>query len=364
MPTSLDKVEITGLLCDNWVCDWVYSNSGIIVKDKTFDEVENNLPNCILIYEKAIWQNSDRVLQLIKNDKVETIAVYVGHIFLFPDKVAQELNEIAKRKNIIFLSMSQKLIGYKNIKCYSFDTIEHAISNDFNFLLSCELAEHRNPTKDFIFFVHLKQDDRKTIWNYLKDTKIFDNSIVFANNKQQMINVGKPQDEFYAEIKKVTINDNISSAIKGWGGYAPNFKAYEEVFCEIVIESRNDGLVGDLSEKTYRPIALNVPFVFLGHPLMYKKLIADGYQIVDHDNFYMHWHNDTELSLKLTKLEKFLNEIKVNKDLKNQMVIAAQHNYKNFWTKRKLQYIKNNYKILNECFGKNLVNQIYNNLNF
>ena len=153
MPTSLDKVEITGLLCDNWVCDWVYSNSGIIVKDKTFDEVENNLPNCILIYEKAIWQNSDRVLQLIKNDKVETIAVYVGHIFLFPDKVAQELNEIAKRKNIIFLSMSQKLIGYKNIKCYSFDTIEHAISNDFNFLLSCELAEHRNPTKDFIFFV-------------------------------------------------------------------------------------------------------------------------------------------------------------------------------------------------------------------
>jgi hypothetical protein len=46
------------------------------------------------------------------------------------------------------------------------------------------------------------------------------------------------------------------------------------------------------------------------------------------------------------------------------MTDIAQHNYENFWTKRKLKYISNNFKNLKECFGNSLVQTIYKNLNF
>ena len=152
-------------------------------------------------------------------------------------------------------------------------------------------------------------------------------------------------------------------ALGSFANGLPNFKIYEQVFCEIVLETRNQGN-WHFSEKTFRPISLGIPMVHLGHKPMYDKLLEYGYHLYD-NNFYQQWHKHIELEEKLPYLEKFLTHINSSESAQKQMEQTAQHNYQHFWNHRKLYF----YTHMNHTFesifgGNNLVHDIYNEMNF
>lgn len=360
---DLKKVKIPGVNVPSYWVDWIYNNSGIIVENIPLQSLRENPPSIFVTEEMEIWENIESVFETMNKCNIKSIVVLTMHVYRWTEEMLKRLNELSKNKNVTLISMSQQIVGYENFNCYPIDFTEHGISNDFNFLFTCELKEKRNPTKDFGFFVNMKRPDRIQIYNGLKNTDIFDNSIVLANQKTDMDRLFGWQQQLYQALDQVTLNDNIFNALKCWNGVLPNFKAYEDIFCEIVIESMITGPRADISEKTYRPIALNVPFVFLGHPLMYQKLLKDGYMIIDDGNFYKNWHKDISIEERIPSLITFLQKIKKDQIFRKEMEIMAQHNYENFWTKRKLSYIYNNYTTLKKCFDENLVQKIYKNLN-
>jgi len=363
MSTTLSKVKISGYNNPDWVIEWINNNSGIVVTNKSLDDLIKKPPSVLLTYEKELLLNTDKIFQFINKSNIKNLVVITMHLYLFDKKLLEKINNLSAQKNVTFLSMGSILSGYKNIKCYAFDVIEHAISNDFNFLLSCELKQNRNPVKDFAFFVHMQDDFRKFIWQELKHSEVFKNSLVFQNSRKKMDNVENAQKNLYKKLSDIGASKNITEALKGWV-YTPNLKIYEQIFCEIVIESQNQNPLSDLSEKTYRPISLNIPFVFLGQKQMFAKLINDGYKIIDNGFFYKHWHSDLPLKQKLPYLIEFLTEIKKDVFLRKKLEQMANDNYQNFWTKRKLHYITNNYNVIKKSLGNNLVQQIYSSLNF
>ena len=363
MSTNLSKIEIFGYNVPEWVKEWLNANSGVTVINKTFEDFKSKPPLVFLTFEKELWKKTDKIFEVMNQAKIKNLVVVSNHLYLFEDNLLKKINELSKDKNVTFLTMGSILTGYENIKCYSFDVIEHSISNDFNFLLSNELKQHRNPTKDFAFFIHMQDTFRKQIYDGLAKSNVLNNSVLLKNSKENILQIVKAQNVLYDSLKEIGANDNILQALKGWG-FTPNFEVYEKVFCEIVIESSNEHTLSDLSEKTYRPIALNIPFVFLGQKLMYDKLHKDGYKLIDNDNFYRHWHGNESLEKKLPYLIDFLETIKQDKNLRKKLEQMAEHNYANFWTKRKLNYISNNYKIIKKVLGENLVQKIYSKLNF
>jgi len=361
----LNKITIPGYRVHDWIVDWVYANSGIIVENKSIEQLVKESPPVFLTYETELWKDLENLLKIMQEGNIKSMVIISLHVYSINEKHLKRMSEAAVGKEITILSMSNTVYGiekYKNLKCYTFDIVEHGISNDFNFLLTLKLKENRNPTKDFLYFVNQKDNFRNTVYNFLKSTDIFDNSLIFANAPGKVEEIEHWYKDFFEVLNTVSMNNNVYNAIRSYGGTLPNYKAYETGFCEIVIESKNDGDIGDLSEKTYRPLSLNIPFVFLGHPLMYEKLKKDGYMIVDNGTFYKEWHQDIELEKKLPALLKFLRQIKHDNNLRKQLEIAAQHNYDIFWTRRKFNYIENNYKILTKCFGTNLVEGVYKSL--
>lgn len=360
---NLKKIVVSGWNVPDYFINWVNDNSGITVQNRSIESFIENPPSIFLTTGSEIRHNMETVFELMDKCKIKSVVIISGHIYKFTDEKLKKINELAKDKNVTILSMGSSLNGYENIKSYQFDLIEHVISNDLNFLLSCELKNNRNPKKDFTFFVNMKDDFRKIVYDGLKDTGVFENSLIFASEKEQMKTLSDNQELIFKKINEIYTNNNMLNALKSWNAL-PNFKVYEEIFCEIVIESRNDGALADLSEKTYRPIALNIPFVFLGHGLMYQKLLKDGYTLVDNSSFYKEWHKNVPLPERMPALINFLQQIRVDQNLRKQMELMAQHNYENFWTKRKFTFFKNNYTIFTNCFGENLIQKIYKNLNF
>jgi hypothetical protein len=219
--------------------------------------------------------------------------------------------------------------------------------------------------------VNSKNDYRLTISKALEQSGILENSFVNIIGKGDDQQFMEKQNDIINSIKKQLPEDMCLSALASWGVGTPNFSAYEKSFCEIVIESTNGNFdrtfrskFSDLSEKTYRPIALGVPFVFLGAEKMFNKLIQDGYQLLDDDDFYKKWHNASTLQTGISHLIVFLKKIITDKSLKQRLESMAKHNYNNFWINRKLQHRKHNLQVCRECFGESPYDRIYDCLDF
>jgi hypothetical protein len=239
-------------------------------------------------------------------------------------------------------------------------------------LFSQCLASRRSPVQDFILMVNTKNRFRQLLCRALEQSGVLKNSVVSTDGAENYEKLGQKQNKIFDTIEQQLPGHISLSALRAWGtGNVPNFKAYEKTFCEIVVESANTAIdstyenaFSDLSEKTYKPIALGVPFVFLGSEEMYHKLIDDGYQLVDVDDFYRKWHTASNLQTAVSDLIVFLKKIIVDKDLRQRLESMATHNYKNFWLNRKLVHLRNKVKILKECFGESAFDTIYDLFDF
>lgn len=360
--------KIPAVQCPGYVKDWINAWSGISCYDVTLEQLTEIKPKTFVTNEDFILSDMENIFQVMERNGIKEMVIHVLHIYKFNRAILEKLDKLAEGYKVHFISMSYKFDFFKNIIAHSYDLLEHAISHDFNYMMSQRLQARRKPQFDFVFMfmVNLKNNFRRRLNDKLEKDGIFKNSYVRNDGPEQYQQLIKKHTEILKSIEAEMPGNQCINALQSWGGTLPDFLAYEKSFCDIVVEStntsvddRSDGTLTDLSEKTYRPIALGVPFVFLGSKKMFDKLRADGYQLVDDGEFYDRWHNETDLEKALSLLTEFLKKTITNKEIRKSMESMAEHNYKNFWFARKYQYRKSLEKIFDDCFEENPFNKIY-----
>lgn len=364
-----NQTKIPAVECPWYVKDWINKWSGMECYDTTLEQVSETNPKTFVVNEDFIIDNLEKVFRVMEQNNIKELVIHALHIYKFNRDILDKLDKLSEGKKVHFISMSYMVDTFKNVKAHSHDNVEHGISHDFNYLLAESLQSKRRPHLDFIFMVNKKNAFRRRINDALEQAGILKNSIVRNGGPEHFKQLYKLQNDLFNSIESKNPNHQFLDALRSWS-ILPDLKAYEQSFCEIVIESTNtqddntyDSNFSDLSEKTYRPIALGIPFVFLGSKKMLDKLNKDGYLVVDDDIFYSKWHSSTDIDSKISHLINFLNKIISDKEIKRKLADMAKHNFKNFWLFRKLEHRKNNYKICKDCFGEGPIDKIYDLMN-
>jgi len=251
--------------------------------------------------------------------------------------------------------------GY-NCKNKQFNVYEHFVGNHYNLLLSDLLKKNKKNTMDFYYAVVPKDRFRKSVTAHLMNSGVLNNSIVTGNSSQCLYNIA---DTIRDQIKEKYENQEIFQALSSFGNGLPNLKAYEKIFCEITIESHNDEVQSNFifSEKTWRPIAFDIPVVYLACKSQANKFIEMGYELHNHI-FYDKWHSDLSLEEKLHHLVEYLEQIKGDAKIRESLVKVSHRNHKWFWENRKLEYYRQTTESFSNLLGEdNLLKRVYDCLN-
>lgn len=364
--------KIPCLECPWYVKDWMTKWSGLAFQDMTLEQISKTRSKTFVVDENYIIENMENIFKTMEKNDIKEMVIHALHIYKFNNHILEKLDQLSAGKKVHFISMSYKVKTFRNIIAHSHDMVEEAIPHAFNHILSERLRSRRVPTHDFLLMVNTKNKFRQDLVKGLEQSGVLKNSVLSTGGAEDYKKFTQKQNDIFDWIEQQLPGNMCLNALRSWGlGNVPNFQAYEKTFCEIVVESTNtaidhthDNAFSDLSEKTYKPIALGVPFVFLGSKDMYDKLVDDGYRLVDDGEFYEKWHSAVNLQTAVSHLVEFLRKITVDKYLRKNLESMAAHNYKNFWVDRKLAHPSNNLKILKECFGESPYDRIYDCLNF
>ena len=149
----------------------------------------------------------------------------------------------------------------------------------------------------------------------------------------------------HEEINDLVLGENLLKKNKyhldrdlfknnGFFRFADTFNHYDDIFLEIVSESIFFGPLGDVSEKSIRPILMKTPFVILGGPESFKLLENLGFEsfnkslnINDTDNNAI---NRLRSILNFTKdLSKLSSDsfIEYGQNLYETATPKVEHNY-------------------------------------
>jgi len=367
---ELIQKKIPCLECPSYVKDFMTKWSGFDFQDMTLEQISKTRPKTFVVDENYILENMENTFKTMEKNDIKEMVIHAFHIYKFNNHILEKLDKLSAGNKVHFISMSYKVKTFRNIKAHSYDSVEHGISHAFNYILAERLRSRRVPSHDFLLTVNTKNEFRRRLCQRLEQSGVLKNSVVSTAGRENFYEILEKHQAIFDSIEQQLPGNMCLDALRFWGS-VPNFSAYEKIFCEIVVESTNTGLdtthdspFSDLSEKTYKPIALGIPFVFLGSAEMRNKLIDDGYRLVDDGEFYAKWHSAVDLQTAVSHLVEFLSKITVDKYLRKNLESMAAHNYKNFWVDRKLAHQSNNLKILKECFGESPYDRIYDCFDF
>jgi hypothetical protein len=360
-----------------WVKDWINKFSGIKTVDASLSDIVDAKPSLFVTYEEFLFvnktnntwrhslvmENTKKLFQIMEQHNLKGMIFFILHIYKLSETIMAEIDRLSVGKNISIICMSFMPYKFKNVKVYTADMVEEQISHDFNFLLSTELQKRRKPFLDFMLLTVIKDNFRKKVSDALARSDVTKNSLIIRNSSKEIVDFKKKQEVLFEDVRAHFPDGYLTNALRTWQGFLPNLNAYEKIFCEIVIESSNEGEYCDVSEKTYRPIAMGVPFVFLGSKQIFDKLKNDGYTFFGQD-FYDKWHLDIDLEKKIPFLIDFLKVIASDNKIQNEMEQIAKQNHQHFWTVRKTAHRKKNYITCKDCFGQTGFDKLYERLNF
>lgn len=126
-----------------------------------------------------------------------------------------------------------------------------------------------------------------------------------------------------------TIEDNMSKEDLDSNNALEKF--YNDVFCDIVTESRFAQSTANYSEKVYFPMWYKKPFVLVAPPYTLKYLKEQGFQTFSEfwDESYDEIENHEKRMLKILELIDFINEKSLDelRDLYIKMLPILSHNY-------------------------------------
>lgn len=365
--------NINCLPLPNWVDSFLTDFGGLRQLDVvSLDDIGvTNTIDCLVVFEDQYLDLKKRrlLINALEGKNINTLVIFNPHVFFFDHEVLDELDKLAANFDIHVLCQGHYARKYDNIKLHHFELAEHTISHHFNLLLSTRLQARRNPEKTFLIQVVQKDQFRKTVMQGITASQIGQDVISPLRKDKGSWVLFEPKIAVLRKfIKEKYPNDiHAQSALNGFGNGLPNFSLYEKSFCEVVIETKNTDSY-HFTEKTFRPIALCVPVIFLGSKAMYEELYGYGYRFYDHD-FYKYWHDESKtLGERVERLVSFMQHVKDDEGAREQMSDTANNNYQLFWNKRKLYYYQNWNNIFDQiCKGKNIervVESVYSNCNF
>lgn len=105
---------------------------------------------------------------------------------------------------------------------------------------------------------------------------------------------------------------------------------YADSFCDIVTETKYAQLLGNISEKTFKPIGYLKPFILVAPPYCLEYLRTMGYKTFSDywDESYDTETNDQDRLIKIFKLVDHINSMSIDelKQLYNEMLPTLIHN--------------------------------------
>jgi len=314
----------------------------------------------LVIYESEYLANAETWHQRVASGTVGRLLILNDHPFVFTDQVLSRINQLpfANRIAIFCQGYWSTQQNYPNVISEHVNFHEHFFSHHFIFLLSRQLQQKRKITKDFLWYTLPKDPYRKQFVDSFRHSDLLNNSITsFGEDKLAFY---KQSQDRMTVLKQKYGTGQWTNGLQCYGAGLPNMKAYEQVACEIVLETANSGS-WHLSEKFFRPIGFAVPLILLCSKKIFDTVKGYGYKFYDYDNFYAKFQGTEDVAVRVQLLEKFMSHIKNDKP--SEMHKIADQNYDHFWNNRKNIYydrVMNAWRRL--IGGNNLLDNIYNDL--
>lgn len=349
----------------DWMHDWVRNHSGLVMQVIQPEELSDLTKAKLFVWEDSIKLHSEYLRKAVDTKTVEGMVVFIFHFFRTPtidvldDDMIESLKYLKNHTKMEIWTEGYTALDWQ-VPVRNVSTHEHGLSNYFNLLLALHLDTKRKPIKDFYMAVVPSDPVRKAVVNALVGNSVCDNSVLLTGG-----NAGvryRTTGEWLSTLANDLGQGNHVDALQGFGNGLPNMPAYEQCLCEVVLETAHDQSGWHLSEKTFRPICLNVPTVYLASRQQASSLLDLGYKL--HDNeFYQVWHSDKPLDIKTKALLTYLAQIKDNEQVRTEIEQVAQHNFDWFWNQRKLSWYSNIHKGFENFVGANhMVSQVYGRL--
>ena len=153
---SADRIiPIYGLELPDWVSDFCSTNGGIslspINQSQLLELCKQSLVKHLIVYEQFVIEHTEILMNLLQQQRVESLTIYNNHPFFFTDLLLDRLNSIATTTKINIIVNGHYNNVYNNIKIYSIDTWEHSISHNFVLLRPSYCTKNVSLQKCFPF---------------------------------------------------------------------------------------------------------------------------------------------------------------------------------------------------------------------
>ena len=194
--------KIPAVQCPGYVKDWINAWSGISCYDVTLEQLTEIKPKTFVTNEDFVISHMEKIFQVMERNSIKEMVIHVLHIYKFNRAILEKLDKLAEGHRVHFISMSFKVDFFKNVIAHSYDSLEHSISHDFNYMLSQRLQARRKPQFDFLFMVNLKNNFRRSLNDKLEKDGIFKNSYVRNAGHEQYQQLIKKHTEILKSISK------------------------------------------------------------------------------------------------------------------------------------------------------------------
>lgn len=351
-----DNFTICSYRVPDWVREYVYNFGGFRCREV---ESVSEHTDVLLIYETTYLESAEHWHSQLANGSIKILIVFNNHPWLFTDQVLSRIDGLEFSDRLRIFCYGRWINRKKHLRVVSrhVESAEHLLSHHTMFQLARKLVEQRRPHKDFLWYCVPKDDYRRSFVEAFRGDPLLSNSIVSFGNTSGKLQV--EASERIEQLKKIYRDDRYN-ALRSYGNGLPNMKAYEQIACEIVLETVNHGSY-HLTEKFFRPVSFCIPIIFLGHAEMYNDIIQYGYRFYDYGDFYKSFHATKDSQSKIAHLRKFMIFVKQHRPVEMQEI--ADHNYQIFWNQRKNDYYDAWRKYWKELVGRNsLIDNLYDRL--
>ena len=279
----------------------LYASEPFTIGNGISEKIIEDRENLIIITGDLIAKNSE-------GNKFKYIN-YNYYLDRPPFKIEFDLDKkIQFNLKTKILSYNRKIRAHRKIMCYHILTNPNLKSNTW---LSFGIKSDVNNTTDEINFHQIN-----VLLNNVKETA---NILKFCNSLNE----------------DITFNTNTKLNTKNLGSKV-DWNDFNQSFCSLVTETNIDNNTLFISEKTYKPIYAQQPFIVLGNPNTLKYLKEIGFKTFD-----MWWDesydSETDFKIRLNKIISIITDIanksidelsQIRKDMESVLV----HNYKHFLT--------------------------------
>jgi hypothetical protein len=248
------------------------------------------------------------------------------------------------RNYFLFFTADYRFPGTKNVQMVPFNLWRHVAPYS------------KTPIKFDYKKLYINTNRRARVHRFLLMDDIIDNGLldlgynswggVLKGELEECKRIRPDTKVFDTEFDKIG-NQNLL-VDKPWDTFEQ--KECEESFLYLVTETMTDNKVLFISEKTWKPIAIGMPFIAFGNPGTLSKLKKWGYKTFNKwwdESYDLEW--DVQVRTKLIcsilkKLSTYSRDDIIN--IRQEMQDTIEHNHKLYFEQRKTNYLKNKLKKL------------------